>query len=165
MTGKLDNPQELQEFCTFRLAERIYGVDILQVKEINEESRITPIHHAPEVVHGYVNIRGSIHLILDLHRMLGLDQTRPGPQNRLVLFKPHVGESFGILVDEIGDVVAVRPGEIEEALPDAGMVPTEEEQNIGRLIKKVCKLKHGLILVVDAAGLLEVVEGKLAHLA
>ena len=106
-----------RKFCTFYLAGRLYGVDILHVKEISSVVRFTPIYHAPREVMGFVNIRGQIHLVLDLQMLLGQEQeveAEAGGRSLLVIFKPVVGESFGVLIDRIGDVVEIAEDEIED---------------------------------------------------
>lgn len=148
----------IKQFCTFTISGRLYGVDILDVKEVNQEAAFTPIFHAPQEVAGYVNIRGRIHLILNLRRILGLKDEPLDEKNRLVLFKPTVGDSFGVLVDAIGDVV-----ETDESLIEPGQLVNEELEGEDRseavdLISGVCRLDGSLMLLINAHKLLKVVE-------
>ena len=53
-------------YCTFLSAGRLFGVPVLDVKEVTAETRFTRIPHAPEEVLGLVNIRGHIFLALNL---------------------------------------------------------------------------------------------------
>ena len=71
-------------FCTFRLGERLFGVDVLAVKEVNREMTFTAVPHAPAAVRGFANLRGQIHLVLDLRQLLGLPPAVVGPDSRLV---------------------------------------------------------------------------------
>ncbi len=149
---------KIKQFCTFRLAGRRYGVDILDVKEVNQEAAFTKIYHAPKEVMGYVNIRGRIHLILNLRRILGMRGARVDEKSRLVLFKPKVGESFGVLVDAVSDVV-----ETDESLIESGSIVNEElgtdERNEAvDLITGVCRLKDSLLLIINARNLLKIVD-------
>ena len=63
----------------------------------------TPVAHTPDEVLGLVNIRGHIYLALDLHRLLGLPTAAVTGGSRLVLFKPAVGNAFGVMVDAIAE--------------------------------------------------------------
>lgn len=149
---------KIKQFCTFRLAGRRYGVDILDVKEVNQEAAFTKIYHAPKEVMGYVNIRGRIHLILNLRRILGMRGAQVDGKSRLVLFKPNVGESFGVLVDAVSDVV-----ETDESLIESGSIVNEElgtdERNEAvDLITGVCRLKDSLLLIINARNLLKIVD-------
>jgi len=148
---------EIKQYCTFWLAGRLYGVDILHVKEVNPEIRFTTIFHAPREVTGYVNIRGRIHLILDLRRVLGLADKPVDEKSRIVLFKPTVGESFGVLVDRISEVVEIDVGLIESG----GLVNEatgEDKGEISELFSGVCRLEDTLLLIINARNLLKTIE-------
>src|SRR3954471_12328344 len=100
-------------FCTFRVGGRLYGVDILDVKEVTAETTYTRVAHAPDEVLGLVNIRGHIYLALDLRRLLGMPATDLTTDSRLLLFKPSVGSAFGVIVDEISEIQTADPSQIE----------------------------------------------------
>ena len=151
-------PGSIKQLCTFRLAGQLYGVDILDVKEVNPETGFTPVFHAPRVVRGYVNIRGRIHLVLDLRRILGFADREVDEQSRLVLFKPTVGESFGVLVDGIGDVVEVDEQDIESGGLADEDVPGVEDPEHGEITSGVCRLAERLLLIVNARNLLKTVD-------
>ncbi len=143
-----------RQFCTFLTGDHLFGVDILDVKEINTETDFTPIFHAPNQVKGYVNIRGHIHLILDLRLLLGFESKKTDEASRLVLFKPDVGESFGVLVDRIGDVLEVDETQIEyyhSNQDDTGGT----EFGISCLKGGVCKLKNALLIILNSENLLK----------
>ncbi len=144
----------LRQFCTFTLSDRLFGVDILDVKEINSTAEITPVFHAPKEIRGYVNIRGQIHLILDLRRLLGFNPAVIGSDSRLVLFKPGVGENFGVVVDRIGDVVSVQEDRIEEQNKE----DEAETQSMANLSLGVCKLDKTLMLILDPKKFLKAVK-------
>ena len=159
-TEKKDSSgKPIKQFCTFWLSGRLYGVDILDVKEVNQEARFTEVFHAPKKVKGLVNIRGRIHLILDLHRILGFKVREQGRKSRLVLFKPSVGESFGVLVDGIGDVIEVEERLIESGeLADRDVTSGEKGIDVHELISSVCRLEETLLLIINARNLLKVID-------
>jgi purine-binding chemotaxis protein CheW len=123
---------------TFWLAGRLHGIDVADVKEVNPETTFTPVHHAPPAVLGYVNLRGQIYVVLDLRRLLALEPATLGPDSRLVILKPHVGDSLAVLVDRIGDIVAVTADVLEPAQNDEG------------LLGGVARLENDLLLIVRA---------------
>lgn len=134
----------IRRFCTFRISDRHFGVDILQVKEINAESRFTPVHHAPPQVHGYVNIRGQIHLVLDPRPLLGLPLGRQTDGAMLLVFKDEVAHSAAMLVDSIGDIIEVPEDRIE----------TDQDSDADALSRSVCKLEGELVVVLEPAAFL-----------
>jgi chemotaxis signal transduction protein len=145
--------QKKHQFCTFRIAGRLFGVNISDVKEINAKTDFTPIWHAPKEVKGYVNIRGRIHLIFDLRLLLGFESCKiTDDKSRLVLFKPEVGESFGVLVDSVGDVVEVDETRLEQGLEHDSAFT---EENSAPLRESICKLEKELLVVLNARNFLK----------
>lgn len=148
-----------RQVCTFVIAEETYGVDILDVKEINPETRFTPVPHAPATVRGYVNIRGQIHLVLDLRRILGCAAKPEDLDSRIILFKPDVGEAFGILVDRIGDVITTETVAVE---PFAGHIEAAEDEEIRKLAEGVIQQTHRLVILLSARSVLASIDGDLS---
>ncbi len=148
------NDEETRQICTFAIEDRRLGVDILDVKEINTETDFTPIFHAPRAVKGYVNIRGQIHLILDLRLIMDLPEKPVDEESRLVLFKPEVGDNFGILVDRIGDVMEIHREMVEDRRKADEGVPEAGDRRGLDLGSGVCKLEDGLLIILDAKQLL-----------
>lgn len=149
----------IRQFCSFRLADRLYGIDILEVKEVNPETDFTPIYHAREEILGYVNIRGQIHLVLDLRRLLRLPPVEPNESSRVMIFKPDVGESFGVLVDEVGDVVEVDEEDIQDRRKsDQGNTEGEDRRKHGDLSGGVSLLENELMVILNAKNFLNYLE-------
>jgi len=141
-----------RDFCTFWLLGRLFGVDILGVKEITSKVEFTPVFHSPNHIRGYVNIRGHIHLVINLKRLLGLEATdETHMSGRVILFKSDIGESFGVLVDQIGDVVRVSENQIEESrnTPDPNLSDGLDTRD-NEIITGVCKLKNNLLVILNA---------------
>jgi purine-binding chemotaxis protein CheW len=144
-------------FCTFRVDDRLFGVDILDVKEVTAETTSTRVAHAPDEVLGLVNIRGHIYLALDLRRLLGLPATVVTGDSRLVLFKPSVGHAFGVVVDEISDIRTVDAGRMEP------FTRTDRESAAAiavraDLIVCVCQLDGELLVVLAPRRFLAMIE-------
>jgi purine-binding chemotaxis protein CheW len=154
-----ENRPPARTFCTFQLRNGLFGVDALAVKEITVVPTLTPIPHAPAAVGGYVNLRGQIVLVLDANRMLDSEPTPLTPDARVIVFRAHLGDAFGILVDRIGDIAELRDAQIERNEgPDhshkqpVGSPPPEA------LIEGVGKLRDSLLTILDAAKLLPHIE-------
>lgn len=145
----------LYRFCTFRLSERLYGVDIKDVKEINTEVNFTPIFHAPEEIKGYINIRGQIYLLLDPRKLFGFADKKIDETSRVVLFMPHVGEPCGVLVDSIEDVVTVDGKMIENRRQKEQKVSEGIERRAADVGEGVCKLQKELLIILSAERLLK----------
>jgi purine-binding chemotaxis protein CheW len=148
-------------FCTFRVDGRLFGVDILDVKEVTAETTYTRVAHAPEEVLGLVNIRGHIYLALDLRRLLGMPATQVTSDSRLLLFKPSVGTAFGVVVDEISEIQTVDSDRIEAFTRIDHEAAATNVRRVN-LIDAVCKLAGELLVVLNPRRFLAVVEENLA---
>ena len=144
-------------FCTIRLNGQLFGVDTLDVKEVTHQPTWTSVAHAPNEVLGLVNIRGHVFLALDLRLLLGMPPCTVTPQTRLVLFKPHVGCAFGVVVDEICDIRSVDPDRLEAF---ASIHHDEMKLDLTRsdLVSALCKQFDELLVILNPRRFLTVVE-------
>ncbi|GBU25854.1 hypothetical protein R83H12_02513 [Fibrobacteria bacterium R8-3-H12] len=148
------------QMCTFRMANRLFGVDILDVKEVNENTNVTPIYHAPPDICGYINIRGQILLVVNLRETFGFDQGHKmsaGGAGKVVIFKQSVDEPFGILVDEVCDVVSIEQKRIvDRRASESGAADSVKEFRRAKdgIVMGVCPLERELLLVLNARHIL-----------
>lgn len=155
--NQVENVKKKKQFCTFWLSGRLFGVDIFSAKEVNTTVEFTPIYHSPTEVNGYVNIRGQIYLVIDIRQLLGFEPSNITEDSRVVIFKENVGESFGVLVDKIGDVISVNESEIEEMQKSRDM-NSEINTKVEELTSGVCRLKDNLLVILKPEELLQKVE-------
>ncbi|MBF0451112.1 MAG: chemotaxis protein CheW [Candidatus Magnetomorum sp.] len=151
-TEKPEHKNRRRDFCTFWLSGRLFGVDILGVKEITSLVEFTPVFHSATSIKGYVNIRGQVHLVVNLKRLLSMDTSDQADfSGRVILFKTTIGESFGVLVDRISDVVRVSEKQIEETrnISDQNLGDSLEPKD-NELITGVCKLEDNLLVILNA---------------
>lgn len=150
----------IRQFCTFRIGGRWYGVDITDVKEVYHHISFTQIHHTSAHIRGYVNIRGHVYLILNLYLALGLNLETRSDSDWVILFKPGVGESFGIQVDKIDETVLVESSRIENNRTRSYSARTtgEPDRRKHDLSEGVCKLENGLLIVLNANRFLEAIK-------
>jgi purine-binding chemotaxis protein CheW len=131
--------------CAFRLDGGLYGFPVEAVREVSAHTDVTWVPRASSVVLGYLNLRGQIFLVLDPRTALSRPPLVVGDTTRLIVFKPAVGESFGVLVDRVADIVSARQEQIEwtperERLAEAGQA--------GELIAGVAKLESELLVIL-----------------
>lgn len=148
----VESEEHKRLFCSFEIKGRTYGFDIYDVKEVNDDTRITPIHHSSDGICGLLNLRGQIHLIINLRQLLGFKDAEMGDTSRIVIFKPIIGNALGVLVDKIGEIKKVPVDRIEMKSSDIDITPPEEgAEGFSRalLVKAVCRLDDGLMTVID----------------
>jgi purine-binding chemotaxis protein CheW len=88
---------------------RTFGLPVEAIQTVFEMVALTPVPLAPFEVLGLVNLRGKIVTAVSLRRRLRGDPTLPEPSS-LAIGMEHRGESFALVVDEVGDVIMLAPG-------------------------------------------------------
>lgn len=107
--------EETKQIITFKLGEEEFGVDILQVKEIEKlDQEITRVPKAPGFVEGVFNLRGDIVPIVDLRKRFGLSLKPLGRDTRVIIAEIN-DNSVGMMVDSVTEVLRIPVSSIEDA--------------------------------------------------
>ena len=159
---------DLLQFVSFYLEDRLYGLDIRIVKEINPNLQISPVPRTPRHIRGLVNIRGQVVLVMDFAVMLGRTPRPVSDDSKIVILKtaaeirnlrgagtPLEGVLFGskpvgLLVDRIGDVVTVAADDLEPA-------PQHLDEHKARYFTGVVRQDDELQMILDAGVMLSLV--------
>lgn len=96
----------------FTLGPSAFGIDARLVMEVVKVGDLTRVHDAPPGVVGIRNLRGRIVTVVDMATHLGLGCADPDPENRLLIME-HKGESYGFLVDAVGDAISLDETRID----------------------------------------------------
>ena len=143
---KGEREQEILQLVTFHVGAEEFGVNILEVREINRMMDITRVPHAPEFVEGVINLRGQVIPVVDVRSRFGLAAGERDKSTRIVVVELP-GKVVGFLVDSVSEVLRV-PGALVEAPPAiAGGVDSE-------YIRGVVKLEDRLLILLDLQKLL-----------
>ncbi len=135
------------QFATFYFGEHFFGLPIEDVIEINRALDITPVPLAPEYVAGVVNLRGQILTAVHLGKRIGLHVEDGKPLEKLNnLIMGDREEPISLLVEQIGDVMAVGIDQIE-APPD--LIHGVDKH----FVKNVCKLPEKLLIILNTDNL------------
>lgn len=121
---------EVAQYVTFALGDRLFGVDIMSVDEIRQWTSATPLPHQPEWNRGVLNLRGAIVPVHDLRARLGGELTEPTPSHVVVIASIR-GQSVGILVDAVSDILTIRAEQIRPLPPNVSEV---DESTISGLV-------------------------------
>ena len=114
-----DDPGEIVaetclEFLCFRVSDEIYGINIMEIKEIIKPREVTEVPRAPAFVSGVLSLRGTIIPIIDMRVRLDLARQEHTGKERVVVIKNNNSLS-GLLVDEVTQVVQVQLDAVEPA--------------------------------------------------
>jgi purine-binding chemotaxis protein CheW len=128
---------------TFYIDNKLFGIPIQDVLEINKNLDLTPIPLAPEYIRGVLNLRGQIVTALDLRRRLKMSSSNI--ENEKMFHNVIIGNRnncSSLLVDKIGDVLEISSDIIEP--------PPETIRGMdAKYVKNICKLKNELLVVLD----------------
>jgi purine-binding chemotaxis protein CheW len=136
------------QLVTFRLDGDLYGIEVNHVQEVLRTQRVTPVPLAPAAVAGLINLRGQVVSAIELRERLGRPPRGEGAPPVAVVVRLQ-GETVGLLVDSIDDVVRVRSADFEPP-------PETLEGEARSLIKGAYKLESDLLLALDVRKVVDV---------
>ena len=134
------------QLVTFQLGQELYGVDIMDVKEIVKIQNIRPIPNAPYYVEGIFNLRSEIIPVISLHKRFRIEQIEISEedvedQGGFIILNID-GIKIGIIIDRIERVVQVKNDEIKP--------PPQMLTGIGtEYIHGVIRQENGYLIVLD----------------
>lgn len=110
-----EEPVGRGKYLCFNVADEVYGINIMDIKEIIRPREVTEVPRSPSFVSGVISLRGVIIPVIDMQQRLGLQRLRITGRERVVVVKN--AESFsGLVVDEIIQVAGID-GDCIEAAP------------------------------------------------
>ncbi|MCF7988042.1 MAG: chemotaxis protein CheW [Methylovulum sp.] len=158
-----------QQYLTFLVGKDIFGINILDVKEIIEINNITRIPKTPDYIRGVINLRGNVVPVIDLSARLERQCSEITKLSCIVLIEVDVhGESqvIGALVDQVNEILDIAESNIQPT-PDFGTdIRTDFIQAMGRVEENfIILLAINRILSIDELSQLQRVASSHANLA
>jgi purine-binding chemotaxis protein CheW len=133
--------QDILQLVGFKMGNEEFGIDILNVKEINRMVKITKVPNAPVYVEGIINLRGKVIPVIDVRTKLGMPKKDPDNDTRIVVVDVD-GRTVGFLVDSVSEVLRI-PKNVIEAPPEITTGVNSE------YITAVGKLDDRLLTLID----------------
>jgi purine-binding chemotaxis protein CheW len=144
------------QYLTFSLGDEVYGIGILQVKEIIEYGNLTIVPMVPNTIRGVLNLRGNVVPVVDLAIRLGGSSPALVTKHTCIVIielgsnsKEKV--SMGIVVDAVNDVVMLPPTDLEPSPAFGSHIRADFIRNIG-------KVENQFIILLDLERVLSVEE-------
>lgn len=113
-----------RELITFEVADQMFGIDIMAIREIRAWSPTARLPRVPAYVAGVVNLRGTVLPVVDLAARLGWQATEATPRHAIIVTQ-YAGQARGLIVDGVSDIVTVPADALQPPPPMAqeGVVP------------------------------------------
>jgi len=150
--GKGSGVREASDFVSVVIEDQLFGIPVLQVRDVLASQRITRVPLAPPEVAGSLNLRGRIVTAIDLRTRLGLPP-RAAEQSagkaRMSVVVDHGGELYSLVVDSAGEVLSLSEATFERN--PATLDPRWREVSAG-----IYRLDDTLLVVFDITRLLDI---------
>ena len=131
----------MTQWGTFRLGDEIYGVNVMQIREVLRYTEITPVPGAPYFVLGIINLRGNVVTVIDTRIRFGLPVAEVDNNTRIVIVEVDK-QVIGMLVDSVAEVTYLKESEIEKA-------PSVGNEETSKFITGVCNKNDELLILID----------------
>ena len=148
MTLDLNNKEagNIEQMVTFSLGQEEYGVNILQVQEINRMVEITEVPQTDHYIEGIINLRGKVIPIIDLRKKFGMTEKEHDNKTRIVVVDVN-NETVGLVVDGVSEVLRVDASSLEET---PKLISGEKgSYNNAEFIKSIVKLESRMLIYLD----------------
>ncbi len=132
---------QVTQWGTFRLGDEIYGVNVMQIREVLRYTEITPVPGAPYFVLGIINLRGNVVTVIDTRTRFGLPQAEVDNNSRIVIVEVDK-QVIGMLVDSVAEVTYLKESEIEKA-------PSVGNEETSKFITGVCNKNGELLILIE----------------
>jgi purine-binding chemotaxis protein CheW len=136
------------EYVTVMIGDQLFGLPIARVQDVFVPERLTRVPLAPPEVAGILNLRGRVVTAIDMRSRLDLG-TRPQGQPLIAIGIECRGESYGLLVDSVGEVMKLASSACEPK-------PVNLDPRLGRVAAGVFKLEGQLLVVLDVDRVLDI---------
>jgi purine-binding chemotaxis protein CheW len=133
--------ETIAEYVTVTLDGQIFGLPIARVQDVFMPESLTRVPLSSPEIAGVLNLRGRIVTAIDLRRRLGLPP-REHAMRPMAVGIEWRGESYGLLVDAVGEVIT---------LADSGREPNPVNLDpaFAAVSAGVHRLEAQLLVVLD----------------
>jgi purine-binding chemotaxis protein CheW len=104
-----------RNYLTFRLADGMYAINLLYVREITGRQDVMPISEVPSYVKGVITKFDEVIPVIDLRERLGLPAAPPTASSSLIIIEivQRLKITCGLLVDAIEEISSIPASAID----------------------------------------------------
>ena len=142
------------EYVTVTIGDHLFGLPISRVQDVFVPERLTRVPLAPPEVAGILNLRGRVVTAIDMRKRLDLGG-RAKDQPVMAIGIEFRNESYGLLVDAVGEVMALRNSACEAK-------PANLDPRLNKVAAGIYRLEGHLMVVLDVDRVLDIKNGAMA---
>ncbi|HWW48547.1 MAG TPA: chemotaxis protein CheW [Xanthobacteraceae bacterium] len=150
----VSDESRVTEYVTAIIGDQLFGLPISRVQDVFMPERLTRVPLASDDVAGVLNLRGRIVTAIDMRARLGLPKT-DSSQRAMAIGVDLRGESYGLLIDSIGEVLKLHDSDRE-------INPTNLDPRLARMTAGIHRLDGQLLVVLDVDRVLEISQDAMA---
>jgi purine-binding chemotaxis protein CheW len=139
--------ENIAEYVTVTIGDQLFGLPIARVQDVFAPGNLTPVPLAPPEIAGVLNLRGRIVTTIDMRCALGLARREVGADSMAIGIECD-GESYGLVVDAVGEVLQLEEGARQPA-------PSNLDARLARVAAGIYRLEDQLLVVLDVERLLD----------
>lgn len=139
---------------TMEIDGQLFGLPINRVQDVFIPENMTKVPLSNSEIAGVLNLRGRIVTAIDMRRRLDLPDREPG-QSFMSVGIEYKNESYGFLIDSVGEVLRLKPSDQE---PN----PANLEPHWALVSSGVYRLEGQLLVVLDVERVLDLTSAPLA---
>ena len=136
---------QISQYLTFVLDQETYAMDITQVRELLDFTKITKVPRMPDFIKGVINLRGGVVPVVDLRLKFGMPRAEKTVDTCIIIIEITIQETrtlLGIMADSVQEVLSMEPDQIEPAPKIGTRLKTE-------FIKGMGKKNDEFIIILD----------------
>ena len=136
------------EYVTALVGGQLFGLPIARVQDVFVPDRLTPVPLASADIAGILNLRGRIVTVIDMRCRLGVPAQSNGKPGMAIGIECR-GESYGLLIDEVGEVMR-----LPDAMREAN--PMNFDRKLAEVSAGVFRLDSHLLIILNVDRVLHV---------
>lgn len=144
----------VEQYLTFMLGGKVYGLEILNIKEIIEYGEITEVPMVPDFISGVIDLRGSVVPVVDLSQRFSGKPTEHTKRTSIIILEVKNEDlkiEVGVTVDMVNEVLDIHPDEIEPSPSLGNQIQTDFISGMG-------KVNDQLLILLDIKNILAINE-------
>lgn len=135
------------EYVTAMVGGQMFGLPLARVQDVFMPERLTRVPLSSPDLAGVLNLRGRIVTAIDMRSRLGLPK-READQPMMAVGVDLRGESYGLVIDSIGDVLKL-------SRDSADVNPVNMDAALARVSAGVHRLEGRLMVILDVEKVLD----------
>lgn len=142
------------DYITVTIGSQLFGMPIEGVHDVFRLTGMTPVPMSRPEIAGVLNMRGRIVTAIDMRRRLDMP-ARASQEAPMAVGIEYRGESYGLVIDEVGDVLSLPIANIE---PN----PVNLDPRWVRVSSGVQRLEGNLLVILNVERILEMDQEQIA---